>query len=189
MELTFTKSTNGFIADYLATTHFNLHIEGGGRVLLYKRTSGEKGDLLANIPSHGVLDIDIAVNFEATYTIVLEKRADVVVTTKDGEVINGVMPIELSRDVFDAKIYDDRKFLYGFIKSLLPADINDTTLVSLPLTITIKSMYEGDPDYIVDSASWAWSDNILLYNHLEGYENYICSIFPEQSDYEIRYED
>lgn len=94
MELTFTKSTNGFTADYTATTHFNLHIEGGGRVLLYKRTSGAKGDLLANIPSHGVVDIDIAVNFEATYTIVLEKRADVVVTTKDGEVINGVMPID-----------------------------------------------------------------------------------------------
>lgn len=92
MELTFTKSTNSYIADYTATTHFNLHIEGGGRVLLYKRTSGAKGDLLANIPSHGVVDIDIAVNFEATYTIVLEKRADVVVTTKDGEVINGVLP-------------------------------------------------------------------------------------------------
>ena len=94
MELTFNKTANGYIADYTATTHFNLHIEGGGRVLLYKRTSGEKGDLLANIPSHGVVDIDIAVNFEATYTIVLEKRADVVVTTKDGEVINGVMPEE-----------------------------------------------------------------------------------------------
>lgn len=94
MELTFTKSTNGFIADYTATTHFNLHIEGGGRILLYKRTSGEKGDLLANIPSHGVVDIDVAVNFEAIYTIVLEKRADVVVTTKDGEVINGVLPEE-----------------------------------------------------------------------------------------------
>lgn len=67
MELTFNKSSNGYIADYTATTHFNLHIEGGGRVLLYKRTSGEKGDLLANIPSHGVVDIDIAVNFEATH--------------------------------------------------------------------------------------------------------------------------
>ena len=99
MELTFNKTANGFIADYTATTHFNLHIEGGGCVLLYKRTSGAKGDLLANIPSHGVVDIDIAVNFEAIYTIVLEKRADVVVTTKDGEVINGVLPEEESGDI------------------------------------------------------------------------------------------
>lgn len=93
MELTFNKTDRGYIAEYSATTHFNLHIEGGGRVMLYKRTSGEHGDLIASIPSN-VVDVDIAVNFEATYTIVLEKRADVVVTTKDGEVINGVLPEE-----------------------------------------------------------------------------------------------
>lgn len=72
MELTFTKTNRGFVADYTATTHFNLHIEGGGRVLLYKRTSGANGDLIANIPYHGVIDIDIAVNFESIYTIVCE---------------------------------------------------------------------------------------------------------------------
>lgn len=82
MELTFTKVNKTFIADYTATTHFNLHIEGGGRVLLYKRTSGEKGDLLANIPSHGVVDIDIAVNFEATYEIHCDKMPDVAVITE-----------------------------------------------------------------------------------------------------------
>lgn len=69
MELTFNKSSNGYIAEYLATTHFNLHIEGGGRVLLYKRTSGAKGDLLASIPARGAVDIDVAVNFPATYEI------------------------------------------------------------------------------------------------------------------------
>lgn len=82
MELTFNKTANGFVADYTATTHFNLHIEGGGRVLLYKRTSGEKGDLLVNIPSHGVLDIDIAVNFEATYEIHCDKMPDVAIITE-----------------------------------------------------------------------------------------------------------
>ena len=82
MELTFNKTANGYIAGYTATTHFNLHIEGGGRVLLYKRTSGEKGDLLANIPSHGVVDIDIAVNFEATYEIHCDKMPDVAVITE-----------------------------------------------------------------------------------------------------------
>jgi hypothetical protein len=82
MELTFNKTSNGFIAEYSATTHFNLHIEGGDRVLLYKRTSGEKGDLLANIPSHGVVDIDIAVNFEVTYEIHCDKMPDVAVITE-----------------------------------------------------------------------------------------------------------
>ena len=93
MELTFNKTANGYIADYSATTHFNLHIEGGCRVLLYKRTSGSQGDLLASIPSKCVVDIDVAVNHEATYTIVLGNRAkEVVITTKDGEVVNGIIP-------------------------------------------------------------------------------------------------
>ena len=68
MELTFNKTVNGYIAEYSATTHFNLHIEGGGRVLLYRRTSGSQGTLLASIPSE-VVDVDVAVNREATYTI------------------------------------------------------------------------------------------------------------------------
>lgn len=68
MELTFNKVGNTYIAEYQATTHFNLHIEGGGRVLLYKRTSGEQGDLIASIPS-SVVDVDVAVNFPATYEI------------------------------------------------------------------------------------------------------------------------
>lgn len=92
MELTFNKTSNGYIADYVATTHFNLHIEGGGRILLYKRSSGSQGDLLASIPSKCVVDIDVAVNHEATYTIVLGNRAkEVLITTKDG-VITGVIP-------------------------------------------------------------------------------------------------
>jgi hypothetical protein len=37
MELTFNKTSNGYTAEYLATTHFNLHIEGGGRAELGKR--------------------------------------------------------------------------------------------------------------------------------------------------------
>lgn len=82
MELTFTKSSNGYVAEYLATNHFNLHIEGGGRVMLYKRTSGEKGDLLASIPAYGVVDIDVAVNFETTYEIHCDKMPDVAVITE-----------------------------------------------------------------------------------------------------------
>jgi hypothetical protein len=92
MELTFNKTANGYTADYVATTHFNLHIEGGGRVLLYRRTSGSQGTLLASIPSE-VVDVDVAVNHEATYTIVLRNQASlVVITTSEGEVITGVIP-------------------------------------------------------------------------------------------------
>lgn len=94
MELTFNKTSNGYIADYTATTHFNLHIEGGGRILLYKRTSGSQGDLLASIPSKCVVDIDVAVNHEATYTIVLGRRTEVVLLTTADGVISGVMPEE-----------------------------------------------------------------------------------------------
>lgn len=92
MELTFNKTVNGYIADYVAATHFNLHIEGGGRVLLYRRTSGSQGTLLASIPSE-VVDVDVAVNHESTYTIVLRNEASlVVITTSEGEVITGVIP-------------------------------------------------------------------------------------------------
>jgi hypothetical protein len=88
----FIKTSNGYTADYVATTHFNLHIEGGGRVLLYRRTSGSQGTLLASIPSE-VVDVDVAVNHEATYTIVLRNQASlVVITTSEGEVITGVIP-------------------------------------------------------------------------------------------------
>ena len=90
----FIKTNNSYIADYSATTHFNLHIEGGGRVLLYKRTSGTMGDLIASIPSR-VVDVDIAVNFPAIYTIVLIERPSLVtITTAEGDVINTVIPEE-----------------------------------------------------------------------------------------------
>lgn len=99
MELTFNKTVNGFIAEYSATTHFNLHIEDGGRVLLYKRTSGSQGTLLASIPSN-VVDVDVAVNFPATYTIVLIERPSLVtITTVEGEIINAMIPEESSGDI------------------------------------------------------------------------------------------
>jgi hypothetical protein len=91
MELTFNKTDNGYITEYSATTHFNLHIEDGGRVLIYKRTNGEHNDHIASIPSK-VIDVDVAVNFPATYTIVLIERPSLVtITTVDGEVINAVI--------------------------------------------------------------------------------------------------
>ena len=80
MDLQFTKVGEAYIADYSATTHFNIHIEGGGRVELYRRTSGEKGDLIASIPANA--DIDVAVNFPATYEIHCDNMPDVAVITE-----------------------------------------------------------------------------------------------------------
>lgn len=82
MELTFNKTDRGYEAEYSASTHFNLHIEGGGRVLLYKRTSGSQGSLLASIPSKCVVDIDVAVNHEATYTIHCKTMPTIAVITE-----------------------------------------------------------------------------------------------------------
>jgi hypothetical protein len=88
----FIKTNNGYLAEHTASTSFNLHIEGGGRILIYRKTSGEKGSLIASIPAE-VVDVDVVVNYECTYTIVLSDRADVVViTTAEGEVINAVIP-------------------------------------------------------------------------------------------------
>lgn len=113
MELTFNKTANGYTAEYSATTHFNLHIEGGGRVLLYKRTSGSQGDLIASIPSN-VVDVDVAVNIPATYTILLTARPQGVTITTADEVINAVIPAEMA--VFKAKDADfisaDGKHIY-----------------------------------------------------------------------------
>lgn len=100
MELTFNKVGNTYIAEYQATTHFNLHIEGGGRVLLYKRTSGEQWDTLASVSNQSVFDADIAVNFPKEYRFVLTNKASlVVIMLADGTIINGVLPDEPSGDI------------------------------------------------------------------------------------------
>lgn len=105
----FIKTNNGYTAEYFATTHFNLHIEGGGRVYLYKRTSGEQGDHIASIPSE-VVDVDVAVNFPTIYTIVLRNRADVVMITTADEVINGVLPEEAPSGYEDFCLADGSVF-------------------------------------------------------------------------------
>lgn len=69
MELTFTKTDNGYISDYSATTHFNLHIEGGGRVSLYKKTSGDKWDFVTEFKTP-IVDYDVAVNIPKTFRVV-----------------------------------------------------------------------------------------------------------------------
>lgn len=61
MELTFTKSSNGFIADFSASVPFNIHIErDGGRVLsVSRRTAGEGWETIEIIRQGRVIDADV----------------------------------------------------------------------------------------------------------------------------------
>jgi hypothetical protein len=68
MELTFNKTANGYTADYVATTHFNLHIEGGGIVQIQYKTSGNTYDNLKSFNTSTV-DYDIVVNIAKGYRI------------------------------------------------------------------------------------------------------------------------
>jgi hypothetical protein len=63
MELTFNKVKDSFVAEFEATSDFNLHIERneGGSILLYQKTAGQGYDIVDNfgVQKHqGVIDID-----------------------------------------------------------------------------------------------------------------------------------
>ena len=71
MELTFTKSSNGFIADFSASTPFNIHIErNGGRVLsVSRRTAGEGWETIEIIRQGRVIDADVYNDIEREFRI------------------------------------------------------------------------------------------------------------------------
>lgn len=80
MELTFTKSSNDYVAEYLATNHFNLHIEGGGRIQIQYKTSGNTYDNLKSFNTSTV-DYDIAVNIAKDYRIICSNLPTVAIIT------------------------------------------------------------------------------------------------------------
>ena len=82
MDLQFTKVGETYIADYSATTHFNIHIEGGGRVALYRRTSGERWDFVTDFNT-SIVDYDVAVNISKTFRVVCSENPSLCV------IING----------------------------------------------------------------------------------------------------
>lgn len=95
MELTFTKVGTTYIADYSASSHFNIHIEGGKRVALFNKTSGIQWGFTASLPIDNTTDVDIAVNRPKDFRFALEQKAEkFIITTKDGTAIEGVFPDE-----------------------------------------------------------------------------------------------
>lgn len=109
MELTFTKVGNTYIADYSASSHFNIHIEGGKRVALFNKTSGIQWGFTASLPINNTTDVDIAVNRPKDFRFALQEKAETfIITTKDGTTIEGVFPDEpISPDAPDVPSIPD----------------------------------------------------------------------------------
>lgn len=90
MELTFNNGK--YVGELRASAPFNLHIEGGGTMSLFRRTSGESYRQIAYLPC-SVLDTDVNVGIEADYKIEIHGRPSmVVVTLMGGEVEDVVIP-------------------------------------------------------------------------------------------------
>lgn len=83
MELKFTKVGKTYIAEMTAESAFNLHIEGGGRVYLYKRTSGGGWDSFYVSEGGEVFDYDISFAvFPKEVRIQCQKEPHMAVMTK-----------------------------------------------------------------------------------------------------------
>lgn len=85
MNLTFNKTPNGWVAEFQAPTHFNLHLErkDAGRLDLYRKTSGSNYDY-ARIPYKGgskVVDMDVPVVMSREYKVVCESEPTVAIIT------------------------------------------------------------------------------------------------------------
>lgn len=85
MNLTFNKTPNGWVAEFNAPTHFNLHLErkDTGRLDLYRKTSGSNYDYIY-IPHQiatEIVDVDIPVAIGSDYKIVCGSEPIVAIIT------------------------------------------------------------------------------------------------------------
>ena len=85
MDLTFNKTSNGWVAEFQAPTHFNLHLEStdAGRLDLYRKTSGSNYDYV-RIPYKGgskVVDMDVPVVMSRDYRVVCDSEPTVAIIT------------------------------------------------------------------------------------------------------------
>lgn len=76
MDLTFINGQ----AEFRVDTHFNLHIEGGRDVVLYRRTSGERWDIVGRLMGN-IIDIDVAVTLPKDYRVTCTAAPTMVVVT------------------------------------------------------------------------------------------------------------
>lgn len=85
MELQFNKTSNGWVAEFNAPTHFNLHLErkDAGRLDLYRKTSGSNYDY-RHIPHQiatEIVDVDVPVVIGSDYKIVCNSEPIVAIIT------------------------------------------------------------------------------------------------------------
>lgn len=120
MELSFTKVGSTYIADYSASSHFNIHIEGGKRVALFNKTSGENWATVASLPINNTTDVDIAVNRPKDFRFALQEKAETfIITSVDGTIIEGTFPDEpISPDAPDVPSGDIPSGYEEFIASV-----------------------------------------------------------------------
>lgn len=178
MELTF----NNNAAEFLASTHFNLHIEGAS-ASLYKRTSGAQWDFVKTL-NGAVIDEDVAVTIPKDYRIVCAETPKMcVVTFADGTIVEADIQqppmgessvTEITFSV-EGKSYKARKGMtfLEFIESEYNVD---------------GWTCEGDYDYVYTSYRYdSWDDyeyTYITYDHDEVRGNTTI----ESKDYMLQYE-
>ena len=97
MELQFNKTSNGWVAEFNAPTHFNLHLErkDAGRLDLFRKTSGSN---YVRIPYKGgakVVDMDVPVMMSREYKVLCGSRPSMmIVTFADGTIWEADIPSE-----------------------------------------------------------------------------------------------
>lgn len=83
MEMVFNQVGRTWQAEFTVTADFNLHIEGGGRVYLYRRTSGGGWDSFYVSEGGEVFDYDISFAvFPKEVRIQCQKEPHMAVMTK-----------------------------------------------------------------------------------------------------------
>lgn len=97
MELTFNQTDKGWVAEFEAATHFNLHLEReqSGRLDLYKRSAGTSWEYVGKpyLAGKRVVDFDVPVVVGKMYKVVLsELPTMMIVTFADGTQLEAEMP-------------------------------------------------------------------------------------------------
>lgn len=97
MELQFNKTPNGWVAEFNAPTHFNLHLErkDAGRLDLYRKTSGSNYVRIPYKGNNKIVDVDVPVVISRDYKILCGSRPSMmIVTFADGTILEADIPSE-----------------------------------------------------------------------------------------------
>lgn len=95
MELQFNKTINGWVAEFNAPTHFNLHLErkDAGRLDLYHKTSGSNYVRIPYEEDNKIVDVDVPVVISRDYKVLCGSRPSMmIVTFADGTILEADIP-------------------------------------------------------------------------------------------------